>query len=307
MHPDDSYGAMLHRERTVSFCGVEIRTAMGNGFFLPEASGSQTHNHPHFELHVLETGAYRIGVPDGRSIRLTPGTACLIPPACYHETDPLSGDCRIYALRFFVHCTQTEPAAEWGSVFFALQEPVFLPDSMPLCTLFRQVAAELPGNAFASDAYVGALLSQVYILLGRMVLQRSELAPSAPPSLDRFDSDAARCCKIESYLEHHIGSPASEQALADALGLSRRQLNRFFQRVYGKGFREKRTETRLYRARDLLIASGQPLEAIAPAVGFASVSAFSASFRRQFGISPGQFRKHAATGRCHAENVADAP
>lgn len=298
---------MLHHERTVSFSGIEIRTAMGNGFFLPEASGSQTHNHPHFELHVLETGAFRISLPDGRSLHLTPGTACLIPPACYHETNPASEDCRIYSLRFFVSCTQTEAAAEWNAVFAALQEPLILPDSMPLCQLFHQVAAELPGTAFASDAYVGALLTQVYILLSRMVLRHSEAAPATLPSLDRFDSDAARCCKIESFMDCCIDAPSSEQALADALGLSRRQLNRFFQRVYGKGFRDKRTETRLYRARDLLLSSDQPLETIAPAVGFASVSAFSASFRRQFGISPGQFRKRAVKGHDCPKNVAAAP
>ncbi len=84
----------------------------------------------------------------------------------------------------------------------------------------------------------------------------------------------------------NFDNPLSASAIARAVGLSLRNLERIFQR------HAKQTPVRYYRilrlerARDLLLHTGLPVVDIAVATGFSSGSYFAASYGEYFGHSP---------------------
>jgi AraC-like DNA-binding protein len=71
---------------------------------------------------------------------------------------------------------------------------------------------------------------------------------------------------------------------------SQRQLNRFFHSRFGVSVRAWRMEIRLQRAATLLRNPAVKVVDVAQQSGFNSVSLFSCSFKRRFGIWPGQWR-----------------
>ncbi|WP_266168719.1 AraC family transcriptional regulator [Dyella subtropica] len=71
-------------------------------------------------------------------------------------------------------------------------------------------------------------------------------------------------------------------------GLSPRTVTRLFRYETGSSFAQWRQQARLSRALERL-AGGEAVASVADALGYASVSAFVAMFRRSFGQSPGRY------------------
>jgi AraC-like DNA-binding protein len=80
----------------------------------------------------------------------------------------------------------------------------------------------------------------------------------------------------------------SLEAWADWAGLSARSLSRLFRRETGCSFAQWRQQARLSRALERL-AVGDPVSEVADALGYGSVSAFVAMFRRHFGQPPARY------------------
>lgn len=88
----------------------------------------------------------------------------------------------------------------------------------------------------------------------------------------------------------------SFDALAKIIHCTPRHLSRVFYDVAGTSFREKRTEIRLSRARELLATSQSKVVDVAFKSGFKSLSLFNRMFTRRFGISPGRWRQKIEDG-----------
>lgn len=88
--------------------------------------------------------------------------------------------------------------------------------------------------------------------------------------------------RMEESIAQRVGVPE----IARALGLSRRQLERLFERDLGMTPARYLRELRLERSRHLLQQTRMPVIEIAMACGFASAAHFSRSFRRRYGTSP---------------------
>jgi transcriptional regulator GlxA family with amidase domain len=71
---------------------------------------------------------------------------------------------------------------------------------------------------------------------------------------------------------------------------TRRHLSRIFHEVVGMSFRDKHTELRLVRARELLATTESKVVDVALESGFQSLSLFNLMFKRRFGMSPGKWR-----------------
>jgi AraC-like DNA-binding protein len=87
------------------------------------------------------------------------------------------------------------------------------------------------------------------------------------------------------------GDPVSSQTLAEAAAraaLSERSFERHFREDTGISYRAWRHQARLLKAVELL-SLGKPVAEISDALGYEGPSAFIASFRRAFGVTPGRY------------------
>ncbi|MCH8622435.1 helix-turn-helix transcriptional regulator [Undibacterium sp. TS12] len=104
-----------------------------------------------------------------------------------------------------------------------------------------------------------------------------------------------RLLKIARVLTETPGDPRSMQELASWAGIAPRTLTRHFTQETGMSFSDWRQRARLMRAMELLTA-GMAVTNIALELGYDSLSAFIAMFRRHFGVPPSKFSAQTEAG-----------
>jgi len=92
-------------------------------------------------------------------------------------------------------------------------------------------------------------------------------------------------------METHLEDPLSTDDLAEAVRLSRRQLERLFRKYLGRTPTQYYLGLRLQRARHLLYQTHMPVLDVALACGFVSGSHFSKCYRQMYGRTPQAERK----------------
>lgn len=89
----------------------------------------------------------------------------------------------------------------------------------------------------------------------------------------------------------NVEEPLALSEIADATGVSLRQLERLFQRYYHVTPAQHYLALRLRRARELLAHTSAPIMQITVACGFQTASHFCKAYRAQFGHSPSDHRR----------------
>lgn len=107
----------------------------------------------------------------------------------------------------------------------------------------------------------------------------------------RFAVTDGRLARAIALMEEHMDAPASPQAIADIVGISSRQMERLFQKHFGKAPVRFHLELRLMHARKLLQQSTDSIQMVAHKCGFSSPSHFGRAYRERFGSTPGQERR----------------
>jgi len=79
--------------------------------------------------------------------------------------------------------------------------------------------------------------------------------------------------------------------MAKMTNCTTRHLSRIFRDLVGMSFREKRSELRLEKARELLAGTDAKVVDLALECGYKSLSLFNLMFYRRYGMSPGKWRQ----------------
>ena len=93
--------------------------------------------------------------------------------------------------------------------------------------------------------------------------------------------------QVKAYIDSHQGFSATLEDFAKQFSYSRCHLDRCFQRRYGVGIIAYRNRIRMQTGAALL--RQQSVTAVAEALGFSSIYAFSRAFKSHFGVSPTVF------------------
>ncbi len=101
-----------------------------------------------------------------------------------------------------------------------------------------------------------------------------------------------RLCTAKDIMHASFNNKLGLETLGRSACLSTPQLIRQFRSVFGVTPHQYLTRIRLEHAGSLLKTSTLPVAAITPLCGFEDASAFGRLFRKYYGWSPDQFRKH---------------
>jgi transcriptional regulator GlxA family with amidase domain len=110
------------------------------------------------------------------------------------------------------------------------------------------------------------------------------------PLRARLGIQHGKVLRVIEVMEANLSDPLSLVEIARHVGLSRRQVERLFDKEMGRSPARYYLEIRLDRARHLLVQSQLPIVEIAVACGFVSASHFSKCYRELYGRSPQQER-----------------
>jgi AraC-like DNA-binding protein len=139
-----------------------------------------------------------------------------------------------------------------------------------------------------SEAGRAALIDLIFLHILRHLHDSGRLDED-PAAQDRGVAEALR--ELHAAPER----PWTVQQLSDIAGLSRTAFTRRFTAVVGRPPMSYLLDWRLTSGASLLQHSDAPLQAIARRVGYSTEYAFSAAFRRKYGIPPGRFRAQSTT------------
>ena len=110
----------------------------------------------------------------------------------------------------------------------------------------------------------------------------------------RLGTSKPKLVEAVSLMEANLEEPMTLDELAHHVGLSRRQLERLFQKHLNCVPTRYYLELRLARARQLLLQTSMSIVDVALACGFVSAPHFSKCYRDFFGVPPRDERRRAA-------------
>lgn len=130
---------------------------------------------------------------------------------------------------------------------------------------------------------------------------RTQLRPGSGPQRmtlrERHGVSNDRLLQALALMERRLEDPLPSAAIARAIGVSARQLERLFGDHLGITPQRHYLNVRLARAQSLLRQTALAVTEIAIAAGFVSTSHFSRAYRRRFARSPRDERRMGAGGR----------
>ena len=100
-----------------------------------------------------------------------------------------------------------------------------------------------------------------------------------------------RIQQINNYIYSNYDQQISMKELSEKLFLSNGYLSRFFKKNYGMNFASYLTSVRLFYAVDDLLYSDAPITRIAYKNGFTSAALFNKVFKKEYGLTPTEFRR----------------
>lgn len=112
-----------------------------------------------------------------------------------------------------------------------------------------------------------------------------------PPIHLKLERAGSPLLAVIDLMENNLAEPVDIKSLLATAQISRRQIERLFERDMGMSPKKFYLKLRLDRARELLRYSSMPIVDVAIATGFISPSHFSKTFRVCFGHSPGDCRR----------------
>lgn len=152
------------------------------------------------------------------------------------------------------------------------------------------------GGVAAADLSLKLIHDHTGPTLSQAVMDMCLLTQRRMGEDDQMTSLAARLgtrnphvIKALAYLESRIEEDFDLTACADHVGITARQLQRLFRQFLDVSPLQCMNDLRLKRARALLAETNMPVTEVAMACGYVSVSHFSKSFRRKYGVSPHRF------------------
>lgn len=142
-------------------------------------------------------------------------------------------------------------------------------------------------RGFAATAAIRGILLQILAL----ACGRHDAALRAQASrLGERSSRRDALQRVMRYVREHLHEDMSLQEAAAAAMLSPNYLAHLLKKQTDRTFTELVTERRIERAKELLLASGAAVGAVATQCGFHDADYFSRRFRQQVGLTPRAFR-----------------
>jgi AraC-like DNA-binding protein/quercetin dioxygenase-like cupin family protein len=156
-----------------------------------------------------------------------------------------------------------------------------------LCEMGSELQARANSPSLGAVAFAKAQLS---LLLLEVVQAFEQPLLEAAAHMQRGVTSSNRMDELFAFLREHLSQRVSVNDAASYLHMSTSCLATRIRRVTGKTFSDLLFETRLLRAKELLLYTDRRISDIAYSCGFDDHAYFSRRFRQLIGASPHEYR-----------------
>lgn len=274
----------LYQEVEMDSCYVDIHEDTSYG-----GDQVQLHSHNFYELIYCHSGSvqYLLGT---ERYRVQRGDVVVIPPGTGHRPlIPKTMEVPYHRYALWLNAEFAKSiTAEWAE-----EAPGEFPSEAILLRtagtrweyigdLFRQGHREFAAKNFGWRVCLYGNSLQLFVHLARAMWDLQSLAP-IPEQHELLDD-------VLGYVEAHLAEKITLEGTARRFLVSESTISQTFRKKMNVSFYRCVTQRRLIAAK-ALITDGLPLDAVSEQIGFADYSTFYRAFKREYGISPQQFRK----------------
>lgn len=150
-----------------------------------------------------------------------------------------------------------------------------------------------------SNATASASIARAFDLL-ETAWERSDTGTSRPGG-DRGALAPWQVKRLATFVDARLDGPISVQQLSAVAKLSPNYFCRAFKSSFGRSPHAYVLDRRLEKARELLLATDEPLSRVALTCGFSDQAHFTRRFRQAMGAPPNAWRRQWLGGRVSAQ------
>lgn len=298
-HTEDRHDPVRMQQalREMGYDPAKLYQELEMSSFLADAHRDETssnqlvnlHSHNFYEILYCRTSCgaeYFIGAD---RYRLQRGDVIFVPPGISHR--PLLPETISQPYKRYVLWLSPEFAEQYGRLYpsakswFRHHAGVLRTADTPwedMIRLFRTAVGEAEAQRDGWEAAVAGCAMILLPLLKR-AMEESATHPmpvEKPELLDR----------LVAYIEENYHRRITLSDVAQRFFVSTSTVSHLFQEKMGTSFYRCVTQRRLIAAK-VLILRGESMDSVSEQVGFSDYSAFYRAFKREYGISPHQFRR----------------
>ena len=239
-------------------------------------SATPPHSHGFYQFLYVKSEHGRMRIGD-HFHDLTKGHIYLVPPSVLHEIRASEAGLITYEIKFELEDAQIEHALA------ELPESLCLSDSEAE-NVFKDIFNEMRNMNIYQSEMLDVKLRELLLIL----LRQNEKIKN--PSQQRVDF-SEKFSEVLFYMGRHIAEDITLEKLADIAHLEKIYFLKQFKKDMKTTPMHYLRTLRMNEAKKLLKHSDMNITQIAAAVGFPDIHHFSCTFKKQFDISPSDYKR----------------
>ena len=256
----------------------------------------ESHTHNYYEFYFFLEGNVDM-IIEGDVFSMHPGDLVLIPPKIRHHAEIRNQELPYRRFVFWISREYCKRLLELSPDYVYLMQHVevagdyvFSNDIITFNTIQSKVFAlidEMRSNRFGRDARISLCVNDLILHLNRIVHERNY------PRSEKEDKNLYQ--SLAEYIEKNLEGNLSLEHLAEVFYVSKYHIAHTFKDHTGLSIHQYITKKRLTACREAILGGSEITQAYLM-FGFGDYSSFYRAFKKEYGISPREFRRGVGDG-----------